>query len=206
MLGAVGLPTSTGLQEGIVLAAIQLGAESGEEGLTMRAIAAQLGISVTTIYQHFDSKASILREIRFVAVDLLNRALVDAQSDADASVRLGEMSRAYIRFSRSNPWLYQLMFDAEEIDWSTMPPDERFVALAPIQTTAANFVAGVVQGTFRADLDVAEAVLLTWASLHGIASLLLRGRLSDTHPAFPAPDVASFLEAFVVHLVRGFRR
>lgn len=205
ILGVVRFATKAGLHDGIIRAGIGLGAELGEEGLTMRAIAAQLGISVTNIYQHFENKASILREIRFHGVTMLDQALIEAGVADDRAARLREMSHAYVRFARSNPWLYKQLFDAEELDWTTMPEDERDVALAPIETTRANFEQGVAQGSFRADLDVLQAVLLTWASLHGVASLLLRGRLSAAHPAFPVPDVDAFIEAFVVNLVCGFR-
>jgi AcrR family transcriptional regulator len=37
----------------------------------MRGIAARLGVSATALYQHFESKASILREIRLYGADLL---------------------------------------------------------------------------------------------------------------------------------------
>jgi len=76
----VRLPTKAGLHDGIIRAGIQLGAELGEEGLTMRAIAARLGISVTNIYQHYENKAAIVREVRFHGVAMLNAALIEAVS------------------------------------------------------------------------------------------------------------------------------
>lgn len=171
----------------------------------MRAIAARLGISVTNIYQHYESKAAIVREVRFHGVAMLNAALIEAGVDDDRAVRLREMSVAYLRFALSNPWLYRQIFDAEELDWYEMPDDERAIALSPIETTRENFADGVKQGTFPADLDVGQAVLLTWASLHGVASLLLGGRLGCGHPEFPVPDVHTFIDTFVANLVAGFR-
>ena len=205
ILPRVRLPTKAGLHDGIIRTGIQLGAELGEEGMTMRAIAAQLGISVTNIYQHFENKASIIREIRFHGVAMLNDALVEAGIDDDRVVRLRQTSRAYIDFARSNPWLYKQLFDEPELDWHEMPRSDLEVALSPIETTRANFAAGVEQGAFRADLDVTQAVLLTWASLHGVAGLLLRGRLGASHPAFPVTDVDAFIDAFVDNLVSGLR-
>jgi AcrR family transcriptional regulator len=201
----VRLPTKAGLHDGIIRAGIQLGAELGEEGLTMRAIAARLGISVTNIYQHYENKAAIVREVRFHGVAMLNAALIEAGVDGDRAVRLREMSVAYLRFALSNPWLYRQLFDAEELDWYEMPERERAIALSPIETTRENFADGVAQGSFPADLDVSQAVLLTWASLHGVASLLLGGRLGCGHPEFPVPDVHAFIDAFVTNLVAGFR-
>ena len=71
ILDRVRLPAKAGLHDAIVRAGIELGSDLGEEGLTMRAIAGRLGISATALYQHFESKASILREIRLHAIRLL---------------------------------------------------------------------------------------------------------------------------------------
>jgi AcrR family transcriptional regulator len=202
------LPAKAGLHDAIVRAGIELGSELGEEGLTMRAIAARLGISATALYQHFESKASILREIRLHAIRLLMEQLAPSvagnDGGASSAARLREMSRAYLGFSRTNPWLYKLLFQAEDIDWNALPDDERRDALAPYDTARTVFGEGIAAGVFRAGLDVDQAALLTWASLHGLASLVLHGRITETHPAFPVPDLDAFSELFVDNLIRAF--
>ena len=81
--------TQTSLKEAIVRAAIELGTELGEEGLTMRGIAARLGVSATALYQHFEGKASILRAIRFHGLSLLNKELAPAFTLDDPVEALG---------------------------------------------------------------------------------------------------------------------
>jgi AcrR family transcriptional regulator len=200
----VRLPAKAGLHDAIVRAGIELGSELGEEGLTMRAIAGKLGISATALYQHFESKASILREIRLHAIRLLMDQLAASQSLDDRAMRLRDMSRAYLHFSRSNPWLYKLLFQAEDIDWLALPDDERRDAMQPYESARSMFAEGVAAGVFRPDLDVDQAALLTWASLHGLASLVLHGRITEDHPAFPVPDLAAFAELFIDTMVRAF--
>lgn len=199
------LPAKAGLHDEIIRASIELGSELGEDGMTMRAIASRLGISATGLYQHFESKASILREIRFHGVRMLQSELEAASAASDDAQRLRELACAYVRFARSNPWLYKVLFLDEELDWSTLPEEERHQALMPMATAGATFRAGIEHGVFRADLDAEQAVLLIWASLHGLAALMLHGRISDGHPAFPVPDVEQFIELFVENLVRGFQ-
>lgn len=198
------LPAKAGLHDAIIRASIELGSELGEEGMTMRAIASRLGISATGLYQHFESKASILREIRFHGVRMLQQALHSASDAPDVRKRLEDMARAYVGFARGNPWLYKVLFLDEELDWASLPEDERREALMPLSTAGTTIREGIASGTFRADLDAEQAVLLTWASLHGLASLMLHGRISDGHPAFPVPDVERFVEVFVENLVRAF--
>jgi AcrR family transcriptional regulator len=200
----VRLPAKAGLHDEIIRASIELGSELGEDGMTMRAIASRLRISATGLYQHFESKASILREIRFHGVRMLQGELLAASTASDDRQRLRDLACAYVAFARANPWLYKVLFLDEELDWSTMPDDERHEALMPMATTGATFRAGIEHGVFRADLDPEQAVLLTWASLHGLAALMLHGRISDGHPAYPVPDLEQFIELFVENLVRAF--
>jgi AcrR family transcriptional regulator len=206
----VRLPAKAGLHDDIVRAGIELGSDLGEEGLTMRAIAGRLGISATALYQHFESKASILREIRLHAIRLLMDQMSEANTTAetrapgDCSVRLRELARAYLGFSRTHPWLYKLLFQAEELDWAALPEEERRHALQPYETARGVFADGVGTGVFRRDLDVDHAALLTWASLHGLASLVLQRRITEDHPAFPVPDLDAFGELFIDNMVRAF--
>jgi len=176
----------------------------------MRAIAGRLGISATALYQHFESKASILREIRLHAIRLLMDQMREANDTAqrsaagDCSARLRELSRAYLGFSRTHPWLYKLLFQSEDLDWAALPDEERRNAMQPYETARGVFADGVATGVFRRDLDVDHAALLTWASLHGLASLVLQRRITEDHPAYPVPDLDAFGELFVETMVRAF--
>lgn len=170
----------------------------------MRAIAGRLGISATALYQHFESKASILREIRLHGIRLLMEQLGAAMDSDDRAVRLRDMCRAYVQFARTNPWLYKLLFQSDDVDWAALPQDERQEAMQPFEHARRTFAEGVERGVLRDDLDVDQAALLTWASLHGLASLVLQGRITEHHPAFPVPDLEAFSALFVDTLVRAF--
>lgn len=184
---------------------IQLGSELGEDGLTMRAIAARLGVSATALYQHFESKAAILREIRLHGVQTLLAAMGPAAELDDAEQRVREIARRYTDFALSNPWLYKVLFQGEDLEWAAVDEEERDLLLAPLRQTRAAFEAGVRDGLFRSDVDVDNTALLFWASLHGLASLLINGRISEAHPVFPVPDRDGFVSGFIAGLVRAVR-
>ena len=171
----------------------------------MRAIAARLGVSATALYQHFESKAAILREIRFHGVQTLLRSIGPAQEMDDALERVREIARRYTNFALSNPWLYKVLFHGEEVEWAAVDEEERELLLAPMRQTRAAFEAGVRSGVFRPDLDVDNSALLLWASVHGLASLLINGRISEAHPVFPVPSRESFVDGFIGGLVRSVR-
>lgn len=171
----------------------------------MRAIAARLGVSATALYQHFESKAAILREIRLHGVDTLLRAMTSVTELGDAQARIREIARRYTDFALGNPWLYKVLFQGDEVDWASLEEDERDLLMAPLRQARAAFEVGVRAGAFRPDLDVENTALLFWASLHGLASLMINGRISERHPVFPVPDREEFVRNFIAGLVRAVR-
>ena len=199
------LPAKAGLHDEIVRVSIQLGSELGEDGLTMRAIAARLGVSATALYQHFESKAAILREIRLHGVKTLLSAMASAAEFNEADARVREIARRYTEFALSNPWLYKVLFQGEEVDWESVEEDERDLLMSPLRQARAAFESGVRSGAFRSDVDVESTALLFWASLHGLASLMINGRISEGHPVFPVPDRDDFVGGFIAGLVRAVR-
>lgn len=184
---------------------IQLGSELGEEGVTMRAIAARLGVSATALYQHFESKAAILREIRLLGVRTLLEAQEPAASIEDPIERIHVLAERYIEFAVENRWLYKILFYEEEVDWSELQQHERDHLVAPLKEARAACEAGVMKGVFRQDLDLDSAALLLWASVHGFASLLINGRLSEEHRTFPIPARNEFLRSLVDGVLRSMR-
>jgi AcrR family transcriptional regulator len=192
------------LKEAIVRAAIELGTELGEEGLTMRGIAARLGVSATALYQHFEGKASILRAIRFHGLSLMNKSVAPAFEHEDPLDQIRESALLYINFARSNPWLYALLFGGEIVDYDAYTDSEREVASWSQLLAQRAFERGKESGKLRADLDVATAPFLMWAANHGVAMLLITRRISEQNPAFPIPNENEFIRAFVESEVRGF--
>lgn len=185
-------------------AAIELGTELGEEGLTMRGIAARLGVSATALYQHFEGKASILRAIRFHGVSLMNKSVAPAFEREDPLEQIRDCALLYINFARSNPWLYALLFGGEAVEFDTLSESEREVASWSQLVMQRTFERGKELGKLRADIDVATAPFLMWAANHGVAMLLINGRISEHNPSFPIPNENEFIRAFVESEVRGF--
>jgi len=197
--------TRPDLRDAILRASLELGSELGEDGLTMRAIAARLGVSVTALYHHFDGKPAILRALRFWGADLLAAHLDPSYESEDPVECLYRVSVRYVGFARDNPWLYRLLFAEQEVDWREFSPEERERLMAPNGQVQRCFVTAVERGSFRADLDVDTAPFIMWAANHGLASLILGGRISETHPAFPVPSQDEFVHVFVSNFMRGFK-
>lgn len=169
----------------------------------MRGIAARLGVSATALYQHFEGKASILRAIRFHGLNLMNRTLAPAFERSEPLEQIRESALLYVNFARSNPWLYSLLFGGEVVDFEALNDDEREAIFYSQHAIQRVFKQGKEQGKLRVDIDVQTAPFLMWAANHGVAMLLITGRISEQHPGFPVPSEDEFIRSFVESEVRA---
>lgn len=198
---------NAGLREAIIQTSLELGSQLGEEGLTMRGIASRLGVSATALYQHFESKASILREIRVYGIDLLYEALEPALAENSGPLeKLCHLVRAYIDFARANMWLYSVLMEHDQLEWAELAPEEIARGLRPLQAVRDVMAQGQTAGSWREDVNVELAAFQLWASVHGLCSLLNNGRFNEQHPAFPISNERSLIDAFVDGCVRAFVR
>jgi AcrR family transcriptional regulator len=195
------------LREAIIQTSLELGSQLGEEGLTMRGIASRLGVSATALYQHFESKSSILREIRVYGIDLLYDAVNPAlEQHGDPVEKLRDVTRRYIDFARDNKWLYSVLMEHDQLEWTELAPEEIHRTLRPLRAVREVMAEGREAGVWREGLDVELAAFQLWASVHGLCSLLNNGRFNEKHPAFPIPDEKSLIDVFVDGCIRAFTR
>lgn len=168
----------------------------------MRGIAARLGVSATALYQHFESKAKILREIRIYGAELLQSEVLEpAASIDDPAERLVTAGRNYVQFARSHKWLYSVMMGNEQLDWSQHNAEEVELLLRPLKTYQAWLQEGAERGCWRPGVDVNLASFRIWMSVHGLCTMLLSGRINEQHPAFPSSDEQGFIDAFNASMI-----
>ena len=170
----------------------------------MRGIAARLGVSATALYQHFENKASILREIRLYGADLLQTEVIDkAATHGDPVDCLAAVAQQYVAFARTHKWLYSVMMEHAQLDWSAMAPEELELMLRPLKTCQQWLREGAEPGCWRRDLHVEAAAFRLWLSMHGLCSMLNSGRIDERHPIFPFADQDTFVAHFISDTVQA---
>ena len=163
-------------RERLVSAAMRLFARRGYEGVTLRAIAAELGCSPMTSYRYFRDKAAIFAAVRTAAY----RSFADAQEAArdaasEPAAVLVALGRAYTRFAIENPDAYRLMFELSQQDEEAHPELAKCLAHHRSLMTAwaqDAIDAGLVEG------DAQTLGQLFWAGMHGVIMLEIAGKLS----------------------------
>ncbi len=161
-------------------AAMKLFAAHGYDGVTMRALADELGVSAMTSYRYLRGKDELFALVRAEAFRRFGDALAaSAGRVTDPIQRLLRLKRAYIQFALDEADAYRIMFEIRTPDGEAATPAD--AAVDRESKRAFGFlhdaVAAAVQGGALAGDALAIARLL-WASTHGLVSLYLAGRLS----------------------------
>ena len=182
----------------ILTVATQIIKDEGMKSLSIRKVAKEIGCAVGTIYNIFNSIDDIFLTINAATMTRLYKQLQqEAQEESDpltASVMLG---RAYVAFSRDNYHLWSLLVDYKLQPGSTLPVNVQ-EKIDDLFLLVSGMVAPLVSND-KGKADLAAKVL--WASLHGVCSLAMSGKL-DTVKA-EATDV--LVESLVRNYLQGLQ-
>jgi AcrR family transcriptional regulator len=158
-------------------AAEQLFAEHGIEAVTMRQLAAALGVSPMTPYRYFRDKEAILAAVRARGFNRHAEALEKAyfETDGDVVARTNASGAAYLRFAFENPQAYRLMFDVTQPHEEDYP--ELVAAAARSRATLTRHVQALIDaGHIEGDPNLIGH--LFWVPLHGAIMLQFAGKLA----------------------------
>lgn len=203
-----------------IAAATRLFAAQGFDAVTMRALAAELGVSAMTPYRYFEGKEALFAGVRAEAfrrfADRLEAALASRAPAPGSSDRrsplapLRRLKAAYVAFAVAEPDAYRIMFELAQPS-PAVPGGaskggsvEGNAAELAAQSARAfatlhrSVVEAVRVGALRGDpLTIAH---LVWADTHGLVSLHLAGKLVGRTLAALA-SVDHELAAFRPHTV-----
>jgi AcrR family transcriptional regulator len=157
-------------RERLCEAAERLFAERGPDAVTMRQLAAELGVSPMTPYRYFQDKDDILAAIRTNGFNRFAEIMEAARARGGS-----EVGDAYLRFAFENPHTYKLMFDLNQPHEADYP--ELVGAGQRAKATMSGWVKDLIaQGQMAGDPE--QIGLMYWAATHGAVVLELAGKLS----------------------------
>jgi len=141
--------------------------ERGGEALSLREVARATGVSATAVYRHFPDKRALMEALASEALRRLGEAQAAAARDAAPGEAFEAVGRAYVRFALANPGLFRVAFTYPGLAIGDPTSD----AAASLLHDHALVLAGG---------DDARARLIglrAWAFVHGLAMLMLDGRV-----------------------------
>ncbi|MGD2215242.1 MAG: TetR/AcrR family transcriptional regulator [Gemmatimonadales bacterium] len=183
----------------ILEAARDLLAEGGLEALSMRGVAARVGVSATALYNYFENKQALVKSVVTQGFERFTGYLRDAIVDlpVGSAERLKALGEAYIRFALENGEYFRVIFASHaetprEIE--ELPEGGGYELFR--QTVVDAMEAGAIR---EADPDL--VVLYLWTHVHGLVTLLLTcepdARCEHTGRQLSAPELFTRFSEFV---------
>ena len=171
-------------------AALEIFAEKGVEGLTLREVAARLGVSPMTPYRYFKDKDDILAAVRARAFNdfagALERAVARGKDPVGKSRAAGD---AYVNFAFQHANAYWLMFQVRQQDREAKDPNLQ-LAVERARATMTYHVERLIEaGILEGDPELVGYVF--WAALHGLVTIELSGNFPK-HYSFAKVREATF--------------
>ena len=172
-------------RERLLVAAREVVAKDGLEGLTLRAIARHAGVSHGAPLRHFPTLASLLAAVAAGGFDRLveeidtRLAAADAEAAAEgrtlsAAVRLAMAGDAYVDVALADPGVFSITFRPERCDVGDPAYLESGArAFGQLVDLAA---AAQAEG-WHPDVATPHLAAGLWASVHGTAELAIHGAL-----------------------------
>ncbi len=162
-------------RERLCAAAERLFAEKGPDAVTMRQLAAELGVSPMTPYRYFQDKDDILAAVRTNGFNQFAEALEAARGNArSARAKAAAVGDAYVRFAFEHPHTYKLMFDLNQ-PIGDDHPDLVEAGRRAHETMSAWVKDQVEAGEMAGDPEHIGAMF--WAATHGVVVLEMAGKL-----------------------------
>jgi len=181
-------------------AVLEIAAEEGWHGLTMRKIAERIRYSPPMIYACFQSKEALCGELVLEGFQRLHRHMSTAAAGlVDPLARLGALLKAIRTFAWENPAYYQAMFGLVPMARPGEQPRLGEYAGACLGLLADALVQAAAAGALTTEEPLRDAKALIAAG-HGVIAMSLSGLVPDRREA------DALYDQVLRGLLSGFRR
>ena len=151
--------------------ALELFETGGPDALSMRPLAAALGVRPSSLYRYFPERDALLGALETHATRELHQVLNHALEGLGPAEAFFAVAHSYLGYARTHPHLYSLL----------VRPRDPYVAEPGPAKDLWNEVLRVV-GAVTGDLDDTAAAVAFWAYLHGFALLERSGQFGKSGP------------------------
>lgn len=163
------------MQKLILKTAMKLFLDDGIENVSLRRIAEKIEYSPAAIYSYYKDKSEIVMALHNEGFEKLYALQLSLEGISDPLEKLMQMGRIYIKFALENPDYYDLMFIAKGIRDKICEKNKWEAGERSYNYFRENIKQCIEQEYFiKSDVDAVTFVF--WSIVHGMASLIIRGR------------------------------
>ncbi len=181
----------------ILAVAADLLETSGTEAVTMRKIAAKVGVTPMALYRHFNDREALLAALADDSFTRLGAEWSEVAWSGDPNDDLDTALGRYLDFAMARPRLYAFLFMDRRDEARRFPEDFTNHASPTLRLIEEALAAGMRSGRLRDD-DPLECALLIAAELQGLVAMYLGGRIAMTQP-----DLRSLCAQQLRRVLRG---
>jgi AcrR family transcriptional regulator len=154
-------PAKTNAQT-ILTTAITYIEQNGIEALSMRVLAATLGLTPHALYRHYPDRAALEAAIANEGMNQLQAVLATATTGRKGLDALRYAAHAYLNFARTHRALYNML----------MQPHEAPTDSSMAEHSLWHFVVNLIEDRTALSTEAsADATVALWAFLHGFVEL-----------------------------------
>lgn len=158
------------LRKALVEAALTLLEGETAEELSLRQVARTVGVSPAAVYRHFPDKQALMEAVAAQGLARLGAAQAAAAAGVTSEREaFSATGRAYVRFAIDNPALFRATFSYPGLELNDVTQDE---AGKLLYANARRLAGGD-------ELKAQVIAVRAWSLAHGMAVLILDGRLPD---------------------------
>jgi AcrR family transcriptional regulator len=187
------------LRDEILAAAERILIETNDQAaLSIRAIAAAVGVTPPSIYLHFADRNDLVFAVCERHAEYLDQVMTQAAVGAtDPWERIRRRGRAYLQWGLDNPEHYRILMTSRPDQTPQRLLDERLADTAGLVPAAGDVAAAIEAGRLTASGSPVEITELLWMMIHGMVSLLI------SKPGFPFGPVDDVYERMFDLAYRG---
>lgn len=166
---AYSVSENEGMRERLADGALLLFRNAGAEGVSLRKLAAYMGMSHTLLYRYFENKEALFTSIRVESINTLHGMLLsDDDPTQPLEIRARAAAQALIRYGTEFPKEYRFVFASDQPDLDSNQH------LLRIRHQVFDHMVNMVDGAAEHEsvkMDARVWVHLAWAMLHGMLIL-----------------------------------
>lgn len=163
------------LREEILAAAERMLIESGDESaLSIRAIAAAVGVTPPSIYLHFADRNDLVFEVCERQAEQIDRVMEEAAKEGKGPWdRIRLRGLAYLRWGLENPEHYRILMMSRPDATPERFVDQRLADTSGLNAVAEDIQLAAAEGSIRGVDDPVKWAELVWMVIHGMVSMLI---------------------------------
>jgi AcrR family transcriptional regulator len=170
-------------KERIARCALRILEAEGPEAVSMRRVAAAVGITPMAIYYHFPNRERLLRIVVDREFDRFAERIATLRPSRSFTDQMIHIMDAYLDYAFARPRIFDYVFSNPRPDARRFPDDFRARRSPTLNLTADTVAYWIEKGRLMRD-DVWEIAMELWAHVHGYLMLYRGGRFNLSEEKF----------------------